>query len=163
MSTQKVPPIYPNSQTIARFSEPFGANRITSACGTMIHRDELLGAEFSGNAFICEPVHNLVHRDVLQPSGVTFTSQRAEGTALGVFRVVRKLVTLHQRTHQSRRRVAPRRPVPHADTMLAQMNADGSANKTLIEIAIAAHNTHNTKVLATVLSSIAALRQPAGS
>ena len=47
--------------------------------------------------------------------------------------------------------------------MLAQMNADGSANKTLIEIAIAAHNTHNTKVLATVLSSIAALRQPAGS
>ena len=77
MSTQKVPPIYPNSQTIARFSEPFGANRITSACGTMIHRDELLGAEFSGNAFICEPVHNLVHRDVLQPSGVTFTSQRA--------------------------------------------------------------------------------------
>jgi hypothetical protein len=72
-SAQKVLPIYPTSQTIARFSEPFGANRITSACGTMIHRDELLGAEFSGNAFICEPVHNLVHRDLLQPSGVTFT------------------------------------------------------------------------------------------
>ncbi|MEY4941374.1 MAG: hypothetical protein RIQ93_3109, partial [Verrucomicrobiota bacterium] len=80
ITVPKIPgaaPIYPTSQTIARFNDPFGANRITSACGFMIYRDELLGAEFAGNAFICEPVHNLVHRQVLQPSGVTFTSQRA--------------------------------------------------------------------------------------
>ncbi|SVE51290.1 uncharacterized protein METZ01_LOCUS504144, partial [marine metagenome] len=29
--------------------------------------------------FISEPVHNLVHREVLEPDGVTFTSHRAKG------------------------------------------------------------------------------------
>lgn len=129
---------------------------------------KMLGAEFSGNAFICEPVHNLVHRDVLQTSGVTFTSQRATQEQPSEFFASAdswsRLTSARTSPGcESRRRVVPRRPVPHVDTMLAQTNADGSANKTLIEIAIAAHNPHNTKVLATVLSSIAALRQPAGS
>ena len=70
-------PVYPLSQTLARFNDPFGANRFTSACSTMIYRDELLGAEYAGNVFVCEPVHNLVHREMLRPSGVTFTSERA--------------------------------------------------------------------------------------
>jgi len=69
--------IYPTSQTIARFNDPFGANRFTSACGTMIYRDELLGPGFAGNVFICEPVHNLVSRQVVRPAGVSFTSRRA--------------------------------------------------------------------------------------
>ncbi|MBI4626864.1 MAG: HEAT repeat domain-containing protein [Verrucomicrobia bacterium] len=69
--------VYPTSQTIARFNDPFGANRFTSACGTMIYRDELLGAQYAGNVFVCEPVHNLVNRQIIQPAGVTFTSQRA--------------------------------------------------------------------------------------
>src|SRR5207249_691013 len=34
--------------------------------------------EFYGNAFVCEPVHNLVHRFALKPDGVTFKGPRAE-------------------------------------------------------------------------------------
>jgi putative membrane-bound dehydrogenase-like protein len=50
----------------------------TSACGLAIYRDVLLGEEFSGNAFTCEPVNQLVHREVLSPRGVTFESRRAD-------------------------------------------------------------------------------------
>jgi putative membrane-bound dehydrogenase-like protein len=71
-------PIYPRSRTVARFNDLNKANRFTSACGMCIYRDELLGPEFVGNSFVCEPVHNLVHREVLRPSGVTFTSRRAD-------------------------------------------------------------------------------------
>jgi putative membrane-bound dehydrogenase-like protein len=69
--------IFPASMTLERFNDPQSANRVTSACGLEIYRDELLGKEFYGNAFTCEPVHNLVHREVLTPDGVTFRSARA--------------------------------------------------------------------------------------
>jgi putative membrane-bound dehydrogenase-like protein len=69
--------IFPASQTLERFNDPNSANRVTSACGLEIYRDELLGKEFYGHAFTCEPVHNLVHREVLMPDGVTFRSTRA--------------------------------------------------------------------------------------
>ena len=51
---------------------------MTSACSPSIYRDELLGRAFAGNAFICEPVHNLVHREVLAGDGVTFAGRRAD-------------------------------------------------------------------------------------
>jgi putative membrane-bound dehydrogenase-like protein len=70
-------PIYPRSQTAARFNDFNKANRFTSACGLCIYRDELFGPEFTGNSFVCEPVHNLVHREILKPSGSTFVSHRA--------------------------------------------------------------------------------------
>jgi putative membrane-bound dehydrogenase-like protein len=70
--------LYPASRTLARFNHPESANRVTSACGPAIYRDHFLGDEFSGNAFICEPVHNLVHREVLTRTGVTFAGHRAE-------------------------------------------------------------------------------------
>ncbi len=69
--------LFPASQTLERFNDPNSANRVTSACGLEIYRDELLGREFYGNAFTCEPVHNLVHREVLTPDGVTFRSTRS--------------------------------------------------------------------------------------
>ena len=47
------------------------------ACAAMIYRDELLGEEFSGNAFVCDPVTNLVHRRVLAPERSSFSSRRA--------------------------------------------------------------------------------------
>ncbi|MCB9875521.1 MAG: neutral/alkaline non-lysosomal ceramidase N-terminal domain-containing protein, partial [Planctomycetaceae bacterium] len=50
----------------------------TSACGLDIYRDVLLGDNYYGNAFTCEPVHQLVHRLVLDPSGVTFNGRRAD-------------------------------------------------------------------------------------
>ncbi|NOZ39778.1 MAG: c-type cytochrome [Planctomycetes bacterium] len=49
----------------------------TSANSTIVYRDELFGPKFSPNSFVSEPVNNLIHREVMQPSGVTFTSQRA--------------------------------------------------------------------------------------
>ncbi len=69
--------IYPRSTTFARFNDPHGFNHFTSACGVMIYRDELLGKEYAGNVFVGEPVHNLVHREVVQPAGATFKSERA--------------------------------------------------------------------------------------
>ncbi len=49
----------------------------TAACGLCFYRDEWLGADFNNNAFTCEPVHQLVHRILLQPAGATFTAKRA--------------------------------------------------------------------------------------
>lgn len=69
--------VYPASRTLARFNHPESANTITSACSPEIYRDVLLGKDFLGNAFICEPVHNLVTRQVLRPAGVTFAGRRA--------------------------------------------------------------------------------------
>src|SRR5439155_21405879 len=36
------------------------------------------GAEFYNNYFVCEPVHNLVSREIITPQGSTFTSRRAD-------------------------------------------------------------------------------------
>jgi putative membrane-bound dehydrogenase-like protein len=51
------------------------AGHATAACGMGFYRDELLGKEFTGNSFTCEPVNQLVHRMVLKPNGATFTSE----------------------------------------------------------------------------------------
>src|SRR5215475_13010285 len=47
--------LYPISRTLERFNQPQSANHVTSGCGLCIYRDDLLGGEFSGNAFVCEP------------------------------------------------------------------------------------------------------------
>ncbi|QDT41508.1 Neutral/alkaline non-lysosomal ceramidase [Gimesia alba] len=51
--------------------------RPTSACGLGLYRDRRLGNGFLGNTFVCEPVNQLVHRQVIQPEGVTFFGTRA--------------------------------------------------------------------------------------
>jgi putative membrane-bound dehydrogenase-like protein len=71
-------PIYPLSPPVARFNDLNKVNRFTSACGAALYDDELFGAEYVGNSFVCEPVHNLVHREVVSRSGLTFTSRRAD-------------------------------------------------------------------------------------
>ncbi len=73
------PPVFPISRTLERFNNPWSANRLTSACGPDIYRDELFGPPFVDNFFVCEPVHNLVHRQVMTAEGVTFRSRRAAG------------------------------------------------------------------------------------
>ncbi|SIO65583.1 putative membrane-bound dehydrogenase domain-containing protein [Singulisphaera sp. GP187] len=70
--------MYPTSRTLERFNMPESANRVTSGCGPTIYRDHLLGDGFTGNSFTCEPVHNVVHREVLSADGITFASHRAE-------------------------------------------------------------------------------------
>lgn len=71
-------PVFPTSKTVARFNDFYAANRFTSACGTALYRDSALGEEFYGNAFTCEPVHNLVSRLVVRPQGATFHGVRAD-------------------------------------------------------------------------------------
>ncbi len=70
-------PVFPKSKTLARFNDFDRANRFTSACSPLIYRDNLLGNEYYGNCFICEPVHNLVHREMVEPDGLSFRSKRA--------------------------------------------------------------------------------------
>lgn len=69
--------IYPISRTLPRFNNPQSVNRFTSANSTIVYRDELFGPHFAGNSFVSEPVHNLIHREIMKPKGVTFTSHRA--------------------------------------------------------------------------------------
>ncbi len=70
--------VHPISRLLERFNNPESANRVTSGCGLGIDRDEVLGQEFYGNAFVCEPVHNLVHRMRLEANGATFNAVRAD-------------------------------------------------------------------------------------
>lgn len=70
---------YAISRYITRFNEEFNANKFTSVCGLEVYRDTLLGASFYGNAFVGEPVHNLVFRMELAPDGATFTGKRPLG------------------------------------------------------------------------------------
>jgi len=70
-------PVFPASRTLPRFNDFNTANRFTSACSAIVYRDDLLGEAFAGNSFVCEPVHNLVHREVMHRDGVTFHSRRA--------------------------------------------------------------------------------------
>ena len=49
-----------------------------ASCGPIIERGGLLNAAYQGNAFVCEPLTNLVHRRVLEPNGVTFVARRVE-------------------------------------------------------------------------------------
>jgi putative membrane-bound dehydrogenase-like protein len=69
--------VYPVSRTLPRFNDPGGANHFTSACSVIVYRDELFGPVFENNTFVSEPVHDLVHREIMTPKGVTFTSRRA--------------------------------------------------------------------------------------
>jgi len=78
-------PVYPASETIARFNDFHRADRFTSVCGPTFYRDELFGGVFRGNYFLCEPVHNLVSRLVVEPHGNTFVAQRAEDEASSEF------------------------------------------------------------------------------
>jgi putative membrane-bound dehydrogenase-like protein len=53
------------------------AGQFTAACGLKIYRGDALPAEFYGNIFVCEPTGHLVHREIMKPHGVTFTSRPA--------------------------------------------------------------------------------------
>ncbi len=82
--TPRNPPLFAQGQRVERFHAPYMAGRFTSACGLHIYRDTLLDAirdSYYHNAFVCEPVHNLVTRRVLLPEGVTFKAVRAKSEA----------------------------------------------------------------------------------
>ena len=64
------------SRTLQRFNDIGMVNHVTSGNSATPYRDELFGPAFATTIFISEPVHNVVHREVLEPSGVTFSSHR---------------------------------------------------------------------------------------
>jgi putative membrane-bound dehydrogenase-like protein len=70
--------VFPVSELPIRFNQPQSLGHLTSGCSPALYRDELFGASFATSAFIAEPVHNVVHREVLAPDGATFTSKRAD-------------------------------------------------------------------------------------
>lgn len=51
--------------------------QFTSACGFSIYTGANLSPDFQNNSLTCEPVHNLIHRDVLKPRGGTYVASRA--------------------------------------------------------------------------------------
>lgn len=67
-------PLRADAQRFALSGPPGG---VTAACGLGIYRDDLLGKDFAGNAFTCEPVNLLVTRRILKPKGSTYTAERA--------------------------------------------------------------------------------------
>ncbi len=77
--------VFPASAPMTRPNEPWSLNHVTSACGPSPYRDDLFGPDFATSVFISEPVHNLIHREVLEPAGASFTSRRAAGEERGEF------------------------------------------------------------------------------
>jgi len=69
--------LYPIRSQVQLFKLSGPPNRTTAACGIGIYRDDLLGPEYRGNTFTCEPVNLLVHRLQLTANGSTFTGHRA--------------------------------------------------------------------------------------
>jgi putative membrane-bound dehydrogenase-like protein len=69
--------IFGISPAQARFNRESVAY-FNASCGPIVYRGDLLPAKYQGNAFVCEPLTNLVHRRVLEPAGVTFIARRVE-------------------------------------------------------------------------------------
>ncbi|MEW6305810.1 MAG: PVC-type heme-binding CxxCH protein [Verrucomicrobiota bacterium] len=60
-----------------RFNWPDRVYQVTSANSASPYRDELFGPDFATSVFASEPANSVVHREVLEPNGVTFSSRRA--------------------------------------------------------------------------------------
>ncbi|HZE98768.1 MAG TPA: PVC-type heme-binding CxxCH protein [Planctomycetota bacterium] len=69
--------VYPTSKLQERPNDHFAAGHFTSACSPTVYKGAAFGPEFQGNVFCCEPVHNLVHRDIVVPKGASFVAKRA--------------------------------------------------------------------------------------
>lgn len=84
-------PDYPDSAQLfpigelVRFKLSGPAGRPTSACGVEIYRDDLLGPEYAGNSFTCEPVNQLIHRLVLSRRKAIFAGHRADNEQASEF------------------------------------------------------------------------------
>lgn len=77
-------PVFPASKTLPRFNDFDRADRFTSACGPVVvsyyqgidrHSTDF-GPAGTVDSFVCEPVHNLVHRERMESDGASFRSRR---------------------------------------------------------------------------------------
>ena len=69
-------PVFPITVN-PRFELLSDAGQMTSACGLTVYLGGSFPANFEGGSFVAEPAHNLVHRDIWEPNGVTFKARRA--------------------------------------------------------------------------------------
>ena len=73
-------PVFPTSNTLPRFNDFDRANRFTSACSPLVFPNVPTAMAFGPpgtvDSFVCEPVHNLVHRERMTAHGVSFHSRR---------------------------------------------------------------------------------------
>lgn len=70
------PRVFPISQTTQRFNAET-PGFFNASCGLTIFRGDGLGDLYRGQAFACEPLSNLVHRDVLHAEGASYIASRA--------------------------------------------------------------------------------------
>jgi putative membrane-bound dehydrogenase-like protein len=68
--------VYPTSKMQERPNDLAAAGHFTSACSPTVYKGAGFGPDYQGNIFVCEPVHNLVHRDIVVPKGASFTAKR---------------------------------------------------------------------------------------
>lgn len=61
-----------------RFELSGPPGRPTSGCGLGIYRDKRLGEEYYGNSFTCEPVHQCIHRLILEETATGYWGRRPE-------------------------------------------------------------------------------------
>ena len=61
-------PIYIHESQVGMF---------TSACGNSAYTGGNFPAPYDHSYFVCEPLHNLVHSDLLKPRGATYVAQRS--------------------------------------------------------------------------------------
>jgi putative membrane-bound dehydrogenase-like protein len=73
--------VFPVARLMQRFNDVGALSHVTSANSATPYRDDFFGPDFATSIFISEPVHDLVHREVLEPDGVSFTSHRAKDEA----------------------------------------------------------------------------------
>ena len=67
------------SRPLQRFNGVGTFQHITAANSPAPYRDDLFGEQSARHLFISAPAYNVVRRELLQPSGVSFTSSRPEG------------------------------------------------------------------------------------
>jgi putative heme-binding domain-containing protein len=70
--------VYPICVVEERFNQFGHVGHTTTACGLAIYRGGAFPPEYEGNSFVCEPLHSLIHRDVLRAQGVSFVASRGE-------------------------------------------------------------------------------------
>jgi putative membrane-bound dehydrogenase-like protein len=70
------PKVFPLTGPERRYHSYEHADRFTSGCSGMIYRDSVLFRTDEIHAFVCEPVHQLVHHEILTEDGVTFAAHR---------------------------------------------------------------------------------------
>jgi putative membrane-bound dehydrogenase-like protein len=77
--------LYPVKKELQMFKLSGPAFHTTAACGLGIYRDDLLGSEYTGDTFTCEPVNLTVHRLKLSPRGSTYSGRRPADEAQAEF------------------------------------------------------------------------------